>query len=377
MLLASLWNSAFGIILLAFVADGPWSLRAAACVGLAGLAFVTHRAFRRRCFPVYQTIAEAVVIGFVLWTLGDLRLGVVLIYQGMFFRPVYRGWECVVLVLSYVIAFLAAFAALGVSTGINSLAPSELITQVLACFVLGAVKFVLSYRAALSQRVMIREQILAKAGVGLVAAVSPAEVHAAALNALQRVLDATGMTRATLSAIEGDTFEVVASIGADAGVVHGARMPLHAVPERFRTHGTATKLVPLDGVAADEFRAAFGFEAHRGVVTLTPLAMRDEFLGLLIVETPAPLPPEYTAGLTALCAEVALALQGARLTQSLQRQASEDPLTQLATVRRSYVASTTSWRRSARWACCSSTWTTSRSSTTVSGTTPATRCSWK
>src|SRR3954454_19651471 len=106
LLFASVWNAAFGIILLAFVAEGPWPLRATACLGLACVALVTYRGFRRREFPIYQILLEGVAIAAALWTLGDLRLGLVLLYQGLFFRPVFRGKECLVLVFSYAAAFL-------------------------------------------------------------------------------------------------------------------------------------------------------------------------------------------------------------------------------------------------------------------------------
>src|SRR5689334_17717149 len=100
LLMASLWNSAFGIILLACVASSAWQLRAIAASALICLAVSTHRGFKRRQFPAYHPIAECLVMALVLWTLGDLRLGLVLVYQGLFFRPVYRGRENVTLVLS-------------------------------------------------------------------------------------------------------------------------------------------------------------------------------------------------------------------------------------------------------------------------------------
>src|SRR5690242_11064937 len=84
---ASLWNSAFGIILLAFDRDAPLGLRTVAAAGLLWLAISTHRAFQRRRFPAYQPIAEGLVMALALWTLGDLRLGLILVYQGLFFRP--------------------------------------------------------------------------------------------------------------------------------------------------------------------------------------------------------------------------------------------------------------------------------------------------
>src|SRR5690242_14881111 len=101
LLFASLWNSAFGVILLGFNEDAPLAPRMVAAAGLLWLAICTHRAFQRRRFPAYQPIADGLVIALTLWTLGDLRLGLILVYQGLFFRPAYSGRECVTLIASY------------------------------------------------------------------------------------------------------------------------------------------------------------------------------------------------------------------------------------------------------------------------------------
>src|SRR5207248_1186247 len=109
--------------------------------------------------------------------------------QGLFFRPVYAGRECVTLLASYAGAFLAVLGGLTLASGgIQAMPTSEVITHLAACLVFGVVKFVLSHTAGVSQRAMIREQILAKAASGLVAAATSAEVHNAALTAVQRVL---------------------------------------------------------------------------------------------------------------------------------------------------------------------------------------------
>ncbi|MBV8719244.1 MAG: EAL domain-containing protein [Chloroflexi bacterium] len=330
LLLASLWNSAFGIILLAAVASSPWQMRTIAACGLIWLAISTHRAFKRRRFPLYQPIAEGVVIALALWTLGDLRLGLVLVYQGLFFRPVYRGREPITAILSYAGGFVAVLAAQTLRSGFEVMSATELMTHLMACVVFGVVKFVLSRSSVIAQRAMIREQILARAGAGLVAAATPAEVHNAALTAVRGVLAATGLTRVSLSLVDGDSFEVVASMGLDSNVASGTRKLLSTLPERARTYGRETRTLRVDADTAAELEFALGFKPHSGTLTLTPLLIRNDFVGLLVVETPARLATEYTTGLTALCAEVALALQSTRLTANLQRQAREDALTHLA-----------------------------------------------
>jgi diguanylate cyclase (GGDEF)-like protein len=329
LLLASLWNSAFGIILLAFVAASAWQLRAVAGAGLLWLGVSTYRGFKRRHFPDYEPLAEGALIALTLWALGDIRLGLVLVYQGLFFHPVSRGRDIILLIASYAGAFLTVLAAQTLG-GSNAMSLSELVTNLLACVVFGVVKFVLSHGSGVSQRAMVREQILAKAGAGLVAAATPKEVHTAALNAVRGVLAATGLTRVSLSLIDGESFEVVSSLGRDSEIVAGTRRLLSGLPERSRTYGRETRTLQVDAETADELEGALGFKPHAGTLTLTPLMIRNEFVGLLVVETPSPLPHEYKTGLTALCSEVALALQSARLTANLQRQAREDALTQLA-----------------------------------------------
>jgi diguanylate cyclase (GGDEF)-like protein len=330
LLLASLWNSAFGIVLLALNQHAHPELSAVAAAGMLWLGVATHRGFSKRRFPAYQPLAEGLVIALALWTLGDLRLGLVLVYQGLFFRPVYADREATTLFASYAGAFLVAFAGFVMTSGGQTVMPtSELLTHLAACCVFSVVKFVLSHSAAVYQRAMIREQILAKAATGLVAAATPTEVHTAALTAVRGVLAATGLTRTSLTLIDGDAFEIVAAVGQDSEVVLGKRSLLSAMPERFRMD-REMRVFSVDASVAGELEPLLGFRPHCGTATLTPLRVRDDFVGLLVTETPQPLAPEYSAGLTSLCSEVALAIQSARLTANLQRQAHQDPLTQLA-----------------------------------------------
>src|SRR5579884_2173066 len=330
LLLASLWNSAFGIVLLVSVAHTAWPARALAAVGLACLGYTTVRAHRRRRFAAWQPLVDGLAIGVALWSLGDLRLGVVLIYQGLFFRPTYGPrWESLTGVLSYGGAFIAAVAAPLALGQPAPLSVPEIVSHLLGLAVFGLVKLALTVMSGVQQRAMIREQTLAKAGAGLVAAVDRAEVHAVTLDAVQRILAAAQVTRTALSMIEGDSCVVVACVGEQAEAVLGRRQDLTHVPAEYRTRGVQTKQITVDAQVAAQLEQMTGLRPHLGTLTITPLRVKDEFLGLIVVESLQPLPAECRAGLATLSAEVALALQSAQLTENLQRRVFEDPLTHL------------------------------------------------
>jgi len=331
LLLASLWNSAFGVLLLAFVATTPWEYRALAASGLASLAVVTFRAHKRRRFSDWQPLMDGIVIALSLWALGDLRLGLVLLYQGLFFRPTHGTyWTTIAGLSGYAGAFLFTVMAPMAFGQMPGMSTPEVMSHLAGLCVFGLVKVALSTTATSSQRAMLREQTLARAGAGLVAADHRADVYAVALDAMQRVLAATGVMRTWLAIVENDALVVVACHGPDAQATLGRRVTANKIPEQYIAQGRKHRQITVNEAVADDLERAFGFRPHLGVLTLYPLRMRDVLLGVIVVETPDALPAEYAAGLASLSAEVALALESANLTEDLERQAFQDPLTQLA-----------------------------------------------
>ena len=331
LLLASLWNSAFGIVLLVFVAGTPWEGRALAAAGLATIAYTTLRAHKRRQFASWQPFVDGVVIALALWALGDVRLGLVIVYQGLFFRPTHgTKWDTLAGLLGYAAAFLVAAVTPLANGQAPGLSTPEILSHLLGLGVFGCVKIALAGTAAVNYRALVREQTLARAGAGLVAADDRQQVYAVALTAMQRVLAATGVTRTLIMMIEGTSCAVVAGDGPDADQAIGAHQDLRQIPQHYLDSARTTRQLIIDERAATELRRVLGFEPHLGMLTMAPLRIRDIFLGAILVETPKPLPAEYAAGLASLSAEVALALESAKLTEDLQRQAFEDPLTGLA-----------------------------------------------
>ena len=331
LLLASLWNSAFGVVLLAFVATTPWQDRVVAAFGLASLAYVTCRAHKRRRFSEWQPLMDGIVIALSLWALGDMRLGLVLLYQGLFFRPTHGSyWDTIAGLSGYACAFVFAVIAPLAVGQMPGMSTPEVMTHLAGLGVFGLVKVALSTTALTHQRTMIREQTLARAGAGLVAADNRSDVYAVALNAMQRVLAATGVMRTLLAIVENDALMVVACEGQDAHAALGQRIIASQIPEQYVELSRNERQIIVDDSVAADLERAFGFRPHLGVITLYPLRVRDVSLGVIAVETRNALPAEYAAGLASLSAEVALALESANLTEDLHRQAYEDPLTRLA-----------------------------------------------
>jgi diguanylate cyclase (GGDEF)-like protein len=313
------------------VAGTPWEWRMLASFGLACIAYTTFRAHKRRGFARWQPFVDGVVIALALWALGDLRLGLVIVYQGLFFRPTH-GTKLDTLsgVLGYAAAFICVAVAPLANGQVPALSTPEILSHLLGMSVFGCVKMALTVTAAVNYRALVREKTLARAGAGLVAADDREEVYAVTLAAMQRVLAATDVTRTLLMMTEGTSCSVVAGEGTDALLAIGTHQELTHIPQHYLETARATRQLIIDERTAQELSKVLGFEPHLGILTLAPLRIRDAFLGTILVETPKPLPAEYTAGLASLSAEVALALESAKLTEDLQRQAFQDPLTGLA-----------------------------------------------
>ena len=169
-----------------------------------------------------------------------------------------------------------------------------------------------------NERIVVREKALREAGAALVTATSRDGIYAATMNATRAL---AGDQRSTLLYWFGDTegeLDVVASAGGRIG--WPASLEYAALPEevRFRLGRRAVAEMSLDD-AADATNPATGGRK----MYLTPLFMRDELRGILVVVGDMGVPHTTKEGLLTLALEVALALESAALTEDLLRNRSE------------------------------------------------------
>jgi diguanylate cyclase (GGDEF)-like protein/PAS domain S-box-containing protein len=170
-----------------------------------------------------------------------------------------------------------------------------------------------------NEQTVAREKALREAGAALVTATSRDGIYAATMNATRALV---GGQRSTLLYWFGDTegqLDMVASAGGETACA--ASLEYAALPEevRFRLGRRAVAEMRLDDQGADATNPAMG----RRRMYLTPLFMRDELRGILVVVGDSSVPQTTKEALLTLALEVALALESAALTEDLLRNRSE------------------------------------------------------
>ena len=162
-------------------------------------------------------------------------------------------------------------------------------------------------------RVVSRERALRGAGAELVAAAGHEQVAAAAISAVHRLLGAEPPVRLVL--VSGDEAVVEASSDGAVGgrVGEGTREWLRRVSDSKRvTHAH------LPAYVRGDLRLA---EGHSTVVT--PLTVRGDVRGALVVSSPETVTRDLVDALGALATQVSLAVEGASLAEDLHRRQSE------------------------------------------------------
>jgi diguanylate cyclase (GGDEF)-like protein/PAS domain S-box-containing protein len=162
-------------------------------------------------------------------------------------------------------------------------------------------------------RVVSRERALRGAGAELVAAAGHEQVAAAAISAVHRLLGAEPPVRLVL--VSGEEAVVEASSDGAVGgrVGEGTREWLRRVSDSKRvTHAH------LPAHVRGDLRLA---EGHSTVVT--PLTVRGDVRGALVVSSPETVTRDLVDALGALATQVSLAVEGASLAEDLHRRQSE------------------------------------------------------
>jgi diguanylate cyclase (GGDEF)-like protein/PAS domain S-box-containing protein len=166
------------------------------------------------------------------------------------------------------------------------------------------------------ERSVARERLLSACGAALVACASREEMQQAALEAVTPLLEGPGV--GVLCLIQDGLIAAVAR-------TDSLQWPARTLPEQVGTRllDLATANSPQGATleAALLIPMELPEEWLSGVVL--PLPVRGGLLGLLVLARPKPTSPEVRAALESLATQLALALEGARLTEEIHLQRSE------------------------------------------------------
>ncbi len=162
------------------------------------------------------------------------------------------------------------------------------------------------------ERTATRELALRRAGVDLVAAAGGDQVSAAAVSAVETLIEQPATVHVLLLKDEGAVV-AAASNGSERQLSRQSHRWLRQLP-------VVTEHVPLEALP-EVVRTELGLEGRFAL--LLPLFVRDASLGLLLLSSDARLPREQVDSLAALASQVSLAVEGASLTEDLHRRRSE------------------------------------------------------
>jgi diguanylate cyclase (GGDEF)-like protein/PAS domain S-box-containing protein len=186
----------------------------------------------------------------------------------------------------------------------------------------GQMRDSLEARTAELELALAREQILRQAGAALVAAVDRQSIYQAAVESALALAGHPEDARATLAIGPTDVMTIVAVAGDQSTTVLGSRVDTSQLPAALRPAAKQQHVRSLD-VDVETVGQVMGYAPKLGEMVNTPLLMRGELRGALIVASDHRLAEDCTEGLATLASEVVLALESAALAEDLHRRRSE------------------------------------------------------
>jgi diguanylate cyclase (GGDEF)-like protein/PAS domain S-box-containing protein len=164
-----------------------------------------------------------------------------------------------------------------------------------------------------------RERALREAGAELVTATSRDGIYTAAVDAARSLAGDATSIRLCVALDDPEQFTVVAAVGGEA--LTGGTFPVSILDDWKRDRLRERRSYQVrkwESTAAD----GLGLPED-GTIHVSPLFIRDEMRGIMVVGQPGPMPRQTGDGLEALSSQVALAIESAVLTEELLFQQSE------------------------------------------------------
>ena len=172
-------------------------------------------------------------------------------------------------------------------------------------------------------RSAVRERVLREAAQELVTATSADGIHQAAIHAVERLAGEGAGIRLCEETDDGTDLLVVAALGGERDVT-GWIFPLDSLQawKRERLMENESYVVSTD---ESVLRDPLALPRDPGSsVLVTPMFIRDELRGILVVGTPHKLPRTVNDAIRSLASQAALALESAALTEDLLIQQSQE-----------------------------------------------------
>lgn len=167
-----------------------------------------------------------------------------------------------------------------------------------------------------------RERALREAGASFVAAPDLESLYRPTVEAIRKLVGEGRDIRLALATNTGGDLEIVATEGFLSTKDRGRVVDLLALPRWVVAELDQAKSVELVA-PSDELRRALYVTEQARAILIAPLTIREGTNGLVVVGSESQLPQEVQEGVTALAAQVGLALESALLTEDLHRRKSE------------------------------------------------------
>ncbi|MBI2237205.1 MAG: EAL domain-containing protein [Actinobacteria bacterium] len=167
-----------------------------------------------------------------------------------------------------------------------------------------------------------REKALREAGAELVTATSRESIYTAALEGTKALAGQDAAIRVLIAQDSPQEFAVVATAGGRFEKTEGSSIALSSLADWKRKRLAERVSYHVD-IAESTLAEPLCLPPEAGFVYVSPLFMKDELRGLLVVAGITGLSRAIRDGLDALTSQVALALESAALTEDLLRRQSE------------------------------------------------------
>jgi hypothetical protein len=303
------------------VPDSTAGLRLAGIAAVAALAVVWVRAYRRGALSPFDEPIELLAVLAVGLAVGE-ELGLAVVYTGLYLRSLYGSrLRAAAGFAVYATAFFATVVADGGQPLIE--AAEHLPALAIGCAVMQALAALLGRH----ERSLRREQILRETGAALVDARDRAGVHAAAMEAVDRLGGGRPVAAVLLTRSQSE-LAIRAATGPWLPGMVSAHVACAELPGEVVAGLTRGEVVVLDSprLAGLELYAPPDVAALSGVGV--PLVVRGELRGVLAAFGPAVQDADTVGSLATVAGEAALALAALEAADSAADDRSLERLTQ-------------------------------------------------
>jgi diguanylate cyclase (GGDEF)-like protein/PAS domain S-box-containing protein len=301
-------------LIILFAGEPYWPLRLIAGIGLCGLCWIRFQEYKEKKGSIKWDLVEGGLIALICMVVRPVE-ALSILYIGLLTRSLHGSDQRAIIgLLIYITSYLVS----------SAVAPDRLnptigfsLNQVLGFFfgtygMRSLVKFLRKH-----QRALTREQVLIRAGASLVANPHRESIYASAIEASLYLTEELEDSKVCLAIGAPDNMMVVATAGSWPEVIKGTQLSIYKLPEVIKHRLQEKQPIEVKYNEVPGLDRLLGFDSREGTCFITPLLIRSELRGVIIIDSATSIPSDCEDGLTALAAQVALALESAALTEDL------------------------------------------------------------